>query len=238
MNIKKPEFYEEKLNEATSIRYELNEMHHKEMNSFGTLFREAFGLPTRLFMTGKNMAYYKGGYPKETSPPKLQSLLSEVAQVVKLFQYLGMMDELRPYLNEFGLEISVTPEAMQSFTISADTPIETLKKKKMEKVQALYNELFKPDEETEVFNMSKKALAQKLMSAALLKQKTICALADSVKLDIAEEVEVECDVAKPNFMRAVGLSVKRIKKGDIEEDLAKIDESIDNLEAAISVLKG
>lgn len=232
--IRNEEIYIEELNKSGTTRYELNEIHWKEMNLALKLFGEAFDSDKKDMIFTKNMLYYKGGYPSEKTPPRLWTLFNHLSIVMKYFSYANKLDEIEPYLNEFGLNVSLTN---LDFFSNLDTPIDDLNKKAYNKVKKIYNELFRPDDDDELNNMLKRDLFDKILNFMMEKQYIICTLSDSVKFEAADKVEEECDIKPVNFKKAVLLKYKVIKNGDITEDLAKVDENIDNMEAAISVLK-
>lgn len=232
--IRYEEIYIEELNEAASTRYELNEIHHKEMNTAVKLFADAFGQNRKDLIFVKNSLFYKGGYPSENTPPRLETLVKQMATIVKYFQYSGKMHELDPYLSQYGLKVSFEDS---SFFDEIDVPVSQLDKKKINKIKQSYNALFHPENEDEVFSLNKKSIFTKVLDFMMDKQHVICAKADSIKLEAAEKIEEECDIKKPNFIKAVYLKYKTLKNGDISEELIKVDEQMDNMEAAISILR-
>jgi len=61
------------LNDAVLIRKELNEVHHKKMGKYALSFEYLTGEFRQSFKWVKDMLYYKGGWPSENTPPKLQT---------------------------------------------------------------------------------------------------------------------------------------------------------------------
>jgi len=232
--LRNQELYVQELNNSASTRYELNEIHWKEMNNALKLFDLAFDKNRKDLVTTKNMLYYKGGYPSETTPPRLWSVVNQLHTILMYFTYIDKMDEINPYFEEFGIKVELKTN---EFYEQLDIPIEELDKKTINKIKNIYNKLFHPEEEDEILKLTKKQLFKKILEFTLQKQSVICSLADTIKIEAAEKVEEECDIKKPSFQKAVFLKYKDLKNGDITEDIAKIEAAVDNIEVAISVLK-
>lgn len=235
--IRNMEMYIEELNDSASNRYQINELKGDTLKLVNRIFKLSFNKASKDLVLVKNMLYYKGGYPSESSPAKLAKIFEDLTKILCYFKYLNSMDIIDEYLNIFGIKITFNDDIISNFYNDMDFPIDELSKKKKEKIKNLYNSLFSPDNENEIFSLSKRKLLNKLLDVSLEKQGIICSLSDNIRLEKAPIIEEECDIIKSSFLKAVELKAKLVKDGDITEDLQKLISKQDNLEAALEPLK-
>jgi hypothetical protein len=70
------------------------------------------------------------------------------------------------------------------------------------------------------------------MDRACDKQKTICGLADQIKIEKGEEIKDECDVKVGHFVRAVNLEYRVQKGTDITKAMQGImDEAVNSIDS-------
>lgn len=56
----------------------------------------------------RDYVFYQGGFPRESSPAKLDVAIHAIAAAKKWLDFLGEGDILREWLNEYGLDIVIT----------------------------------------------------------------------------------------------------------------------------------
>jgi hypothetical protein len=219
------------VNEAAAKKYEASAHHGLSIKDATKIFKKGFGKDPKDIKLIKDTVFYKNGYPNENSPGKLHKIFAEFAAVLKYYNYLGMERELEGYFKMFGFSSELTS---LSFYSQLDAPIKAKDSKKLTKT---YNQLFHPDDEYELENISKSDLLHKLLGLLVLKEQALCDIKDEVKFKIEPEAEEECDVQKKHFSKVVALKVQDLKKGNVKENLEKLELDREELDIALSVLK-
>ena len=201
------EVYTTKLDESGETRKILNEVHHATMKTLQKKFEAVTGHSPKLFALAKDMLYYTGGYPKDTSRAKLDVMIDKIAQISKILTFLKEDAILNEYCRRYGIEIKVT------------SPLE--------------------DKETDYEGKQQftSTAAEQMMGDAMTTQGTICKLADTIKIDAAEEVTRKCGILGPHFVSAVNLKYKQMKGRPIDDELAKADLVMLSNKEAMSVFK-
>ena len=217
------DIYKKEVNDGSLIRYEINEDHYPVMNQINKVFKAYFNKPSSIFKSAKDLYYYKGGWPKADTPSRAYILANKIYSSFMVLSYLGLDKDLNKHLNEFGLELKIIDENsyFNNFLLN-DIDFE-LDKKRKKIVLKNWNLLFDNSEDN---LKDPKLVLSKLMTLACEKQKTICGLADEIKITKGDLVEKECEVKKKNFCKAVSLKYKINKGKSIEKDLDLIDNNI------------
>jgi|WetSurMetagenome_2_1015567.scaffolds.fasta_scaffold01141_14 hypothetical protein len=219
------EKYVEYVDACSTVRYEINsQLYDQGIGPIKKLSEEILGLPKPHYKLIHDMLYYKGGYPKDDSPSRLNDFLDRFIALYKYFEFLDHVDEIENYLNNAGITINLKNKIQDEHL---DFPEDILQK---------WETAF-PDEDINLFNTTKKFL-DKLLDRSLALQVDICQLADSIKIDTAEKVEEECKIKKPYFLKAVSARAKQLAA--IEEEKKKeignkVQEDADNHEDAVSI---
>ena len=172
------------------------------------------------------MIYYKGGYPSETSPPRLEEFLDRFIALYRYFTFLGKIDEIKDYLKQAGIESSLESNMVVDAAVIVD-----------EDVENLWGQAF-PGEDIGDYQTYGDFL-DKLLDRSLALQEDICHMADSIKIDTAEKVAEECKIKKPYFVKAVNAMAKQLVAADAEKKKEigdKVQDDAENHEDAVSIL--
>jgi len=224
------DLYNKEVEDASLIRYEINEDHGKELSALYKIYKNFFNRNPSEFRLAKDIVYYKGGWPKETTLPKAQQLANKIADAYMVLSYIGLDGELNDYLADRGLKIvPVIEDTVYTGGLLEDIDWQ-LDNKRKKAVENNWEELFDYDMPTEP-----KDLLTALMNRACDKQKIVCELADKIKIDKGEEVQDECDVKVGHFVRAVNLKYKVQKGKDISDALVKIEEDAEQSVESLKV---
>jgi len=231
--MKQKQTFIKKVDECSDVQFEINEVHiRNSMNPFKKIAFYLAKIDPSTYNLIHIMNFYKGGYPKENSPAKLEKFLDGFIKIFKWFAVIGWEDRITKYLKSKGI------------TITFDTPIieepilmDFLQDKKdRRKFLASWNKVF-PSQSDIHFKTTKEALLD-LLDKSSQEQKVICDLSDSIKLDCAQEVEDTCEIKKSHFMRSVGIKYREKKdENSAQKAVTKIKKDIDDLEDAISIFR-
>jgi hypothetical protein len=200
--------------ESVGIRIDINENYHPVMSKLRKLFNLSTFKKPKFFKILNDFVYYKGGYPRPDSPPKLNDFLDIFGNIFQLYKFLGNESEINQILEDnYGIKVSVVSSS------DLDEPLEIMKLKKFQK---LWSQVF--DEEYD--GQSKKEIIEKLVDRGQDLQSTICKLADQIKIDNAKEVEEKCEVKKSIFIPIVNLKSNYVRSGndDVFEKIKKIND--------------
>jgi len=220
--MKEKEFFNEKVQEGASIRVELSEILWKAMNQAKIVFNSL--VPFKNFSNVKTFLYYKGGYPKPDSPPKINEHIKKLAHyywIVKFLDFKEEYEKIHEVFQNFGLQIT---------EIEPIVPLSSIDDKKQEKkVKRALLKLGFEENEIENLLLDKKELLRKILQIALELQCEICEKSDKIKIDLADEVKETCEVPKSTFLKAVDLQAKKIKldQEKYKELIKKIKEKIE-----------
>jgi hypothetical protein len=215
---------QEEFNRAIDIRQRINNVFWKEYSHLGKVFGALFNEDEHALKKVSDMNYYRGGYPGENSPPKLETLMKHVGVVAKYYDTIGRLDELnstlRPYgfiIEQTGGDVHIDPRRLDELNLTRPTI------KAKEKVMAKYGAI--------PLNSAEETINWFLDKTHSL-QGVICMAADEIKITIFEEVEPKLEsVDKSGFVQAVNLSAARKTKVDNNKDAAAIiEKSLDRSE--------
>jgi len=214
------------LNDAVLIRKELNEVHHKKMGKYALSFEYLTGEFRQSFKWVKDMLYYKGGWPSENTPPKLQTSIKKIASISKILKYLDLDDELNTYCEQYGIEINVLAP-LDETVFNKDKCINSLIKLN----------LFTSEIIERIKTLNVKEIMKILITNGVELQAVICARADDIKENIGYNVKNDCDIEKNIFSSIV--NIKNIHNENtqlgtkqINNNLNKISQIKDSLDLA------
>lgn len=219
------EFLLEKTNDSVNSKVELLNNHYPQLNKLKKLFKLVFNLNGSIFKKLNDLFYFKGGYPKEESKPKIQTMLDDIGNVFCLLEMLDKSNMMNSYLKDhYGLNIIRETNVLNL----NDQEIYDKNRKKVDK---LWKETFLE----EFPNGTNKEILHDLISYGQKIQKVICDVSDKINIKDVEEVIEKCDVDKKNYLSVVDLKTKYILKGDdsslnkvqqINEDNEKFNEVV------------
>lgn len=216
--MKNKQIFDTKLKESTGIRIEINTVHNKEMGKYAKLFKTIFNRKnTYKFI--KDMIYYKGGWPTDETPARLESLAQKTAKAAYFLNYIGD-DTFVKYCKQYG--ISITLENLVEETVGHNEPI-----KNEAQLDSDWYDIFnkqRPKDKRECFN--------ELISIGCGLQEIICEAADEIKITNAGIVEKDCEIKKPNFVKVVNINASPNKQKQIEKikkNSKEIVEVVDNV---------
>ncbi len=227
--MKNKELYEEKLQKSSETRWTLNEDLHPIMKKLATMFKLVFNEKPKFFKFVKDALYYKGGYPKEDSPARLDVFVENFAKLYLYYAKLGLTKEIDEKLNLYGLKTNLIEEITnEDYDVSKESFSEFSK---------LWYEIFNDKNipsKTDIPTKSNEIL-KILVDEGLSLQSTICQLADTIKIDDANEVEQNCEIKRPHYVKAVNLKYKTLKNKPLDKDIENIKKNIESIENSIEV---
>jgi hypothetical protein len=202
----------EEVENCLPIRDTLNSELSGEMRDLRRLFVNAFSVEAKEFTFLKDSLYYKGGYPSENSPARLDTLFQKVGVITKWLSFLGLEDEYDKYCKQYGFVV----HPLLTNTALSDNGFEDRSDFKI-----LWQDVFG----TANHPSTKKEILQELVDRGLQLQGTICQEADKIKIDHAEIVEEICQVPKNVFVKTVNNMLKKRKGAKNIED--RLNEQIE-----------
>jgi hypothetical protein len=195
------------------------------MNKVYELFRSYFVTAGKNdFQIIKDMCYYKGGWPSEHTPPRLESLVKRMAIVAKYYKYLGKEEELKMYCEKYGVTIESN---FSDSDIELSESIETIDDDTME----LWEQVFANDP---IIRNRKEAFS-KMLDEAMEIQGAICAEADEIKINHGRVIEEECGIKKNNFVNAVSIQSRLLNQANVDKAVNKRVFDGTNIVEAISI---
>lgn len=209
---------QEEFNEAVEIRKELNGTHWKDYEALKQVFAAIFSEEPNVLKTISDMNYYKGGYPGEDSPPKLDALFWKVGTIIKYFALVGRLDDLNGILFPYGFKLvegdvpnRVIP--MNKKALGESKKIEKAHEKLLERFDFRWTD--DPKEMVEWFLDTTERL-----------QSVICSRADEIKIDLFDKVEekLEGQIDKSGFNTAVNVVANKQLKEEAKKDVGNLVE--------------
>jgi hypothetical protein len=230
------EFYTKTVEDSGQIRFLINEQYYGEkFTPIKKIFQHLTGREKSDLKFIHDMIYYKGGYPKEDSPPKMDAILDKFVTLVRYFQLLGKSDEINKKLLERGVKIEIT-DPMEDKQIVFSQRFQEMEEADQDELLDVWFKIF-PGENINQLDIYTSELMKKLLELSLPLQAEICNASDSIKIINSAAVEERTGIKKKNFLEAVKLKYKEMvddtKKEKALEKIKKDD--IENLEEAISI---
>ena len=115
--MKDKKFYEQQLQESSAVRFDINETHRPHMKYLSRIFKYATKQDTKTFKLIKDLMYYRGGYPKDTSPAKTSVLINKFIKMITYFSILEINDEINAQLAEAGITIIIDPNKLTDYKL-------------------------------------------------------------------------------------------------------------------------
>ncbi|MDD5650259.1 MAG: hypothetical protein PHF86_07585 [Candidatus Nanoarchaeia archaeon] len=216
------EVFVEKLNECGEVKYEMSEIHSRIAGKLKHVYQLVFKREKRDFLALKNMMYFKGGIASPDSRPKLHEILDSFINLANHYNFLGD-DELKEYLKTHGIEINIVQPSIE------DGPVSVSKEETKN-----FERSWKFSMNNESIPGTKKEVLNSILDRAISIQKTI----EDKKSEIeksAEDVDIECQIKKPFFMKAISIKVQELKKRSVDNELKKVEDNIAASQDIISV---
>jgi hypothetical protein len=212
----------EKLQECGEVKYEMTEIHSRIIGKLKTVYSLVFKRDKKDFLSLKNMQYFKAGVASPDARPRLHEVLDVFINLANHYDFLGD-DELKGYLESRGIKIEITTPQLVDGAVVVDKE----KNKEFEQSWkfAMSNEAI-PGTNKEVLNA--------ILDRAIEVQKAI----EDKKEEIdkkAEDVNLECQVKKPFFMKALAIKLQEMKKRSVDNELKKVEDDIEASKDIISV---
>ena len=218
--------YEDLIEEASEHRTELNQVMHARYKAIRKSAEQLSGIDGGSFKRVVDLSYYKGGWPKPDTPPKIDTVATEIANLLKLEKAVDK-DNLAMALLARGIRV----EVLAPVYIGSTTPMQKSAIADFWPEAALDNPM--PETVGEGLRV--------LHGEAMKLQKAICETADIIKLELAAEAKDEHGILRPNFNQAVALRALQKSKGH-DKMLVRAEklqhDRIDNLSEAIDPVVG
>ena len=172
--------------------------------------------------------YLGGGWPKDDSKGRMEQALDHFATAYIFLTVVGRGKMVEDHLRKYGISIRLDGDMI-------DAQIFNLTKSQKENIKKFWEKTF----QNEQMPKNSVELLKKLIDKGQTTQREICQLADKVKIDLAKQVEYQCDVKKSNFMQCVTLQKLNKPKKEKRFKRAKtrvIEEKVQNLADAIDAM--
>lgn len=218
--------YEELIDEASELRSELNQVMHARYKTIRKSAEQLSGIDGAAFKRVVDLSYYKGGWPKADTPPKIDTISTEIANLLKLEKAVDK-DNLAMALRARGIKVEVV-DPVWIGGVSNTTKAA---------LADLWPEAALDAALPETVGEGLRILHEEGMKL----QKAICETADIIKLELAAEAKDEHGILRPNFNQAVALRALQKSKGHdrMLERAEKLQhDRIDNLSEAIDPVIG
>ena len=218
------ETYEEALGAAADLKVEIADVFKPQISRQSKIF-QGLWKPWK----GKDLAFvrdimlYQAGYPQEESRAKIEGFRDKLAALVHIYDALGNLENLNSYFAELGLSVEVTNPSIFNAALHEIAP----------KVQEQWDGQFFG----ETLSATPPEALSRLVDISKITKFDINAIEQQID-EIAEEVEIEFNVKKSAFKRAIQLSVAEKMGKSVEEKLEAIEESRKAIDKAIAPFTG
>lgn len=220
--------YKQEVEDASMIKYDVYENHIKVLGQISKLYKGLFNRNPKEFNEARNILFYKGGYPSDTTPSKAYQIASKIADSFFILSLLGKEKMLNDHLASRGLKLEIVDKKTYTNSILDDFDWQN-NKKRAKLVNEIWNQHFVdeiPNEPEEFLNL--------MLDKAIYCLENICKANDTLNKEVAPRVEEECEVKPSTFMKSVNLTVQKTKGKNIEENLTKLksdaEEVIESME--------
>lgn len=202
--------FEEKLEEAVCIRSEIDAVHWQRMRATLKCMAMLFSSKPTQMKQISNLYYYGGGYPSPNSPSHIEVLVNSMVNAISFLHMLGDLDLLTEPLKIYGIDITVTR--------NETSPTVNHSLYNDEKFLTALSEAGLSDEFTQLTDNTDEAVFRLFLDHCQELQGTICKMADSIKIDIYEDVKIAAapGISKGTFVGAVRQNIdyeKLVAKG-------------------------
>ncbi|MDD5649640.1 MAG: hypothetical protein PHF86_04370 [Candidatus Nanoarchaeia archaeon] len=216
------EVFVEKLNECGEVKYEMTEIHSRILSKLKTVYQLVFQREKKDFLSLKNMQYFKQGIASPDARPRLHEVLDVFVNLANHYNFLGD-DELKEYLDSRGITFTITRPMLEDGAVSVSK--EETKEFERSWKFAMANEAI-PGTKKEILNA--------ILDKAISVQKAI----ENKKEEIdkkAQDVDLECQVKKPFFFKALTIKIAEMKKRSVDNQIKKVEDDIEASKDIISI---
>lgn len=215
-------FYEKQLQESSEVRFDINETHRPHMKYLARIFKCVTEQPQKTFKFVKDLMYYRGGYPKATTPAKTSVLINKFINMITYFSILDIEEDVYAQLKAAGITVTVDPNLLKDRQLNLTGKTKSRFDRSW---KAAFGEKEIPKTVHEVLEV--------IFDEGCDTQKTICNLADEIKITAAEKIIDKCEISKPVFVKAVNIKYKTMKQKPIDADISKLKTRIEHTQDGI-----
>lgn len=210
----------EKLNESGEVKYEMSEIHSRILGKLKQVYYIVFKREKKDFLTLKNMVYFKESDTETKS--RLHELLDNFTNLVNHYDFLGD-DEIKEYLKINGIEFTIVKPQL------LDGPIEIEKDSTKD-----FERSWKFAMANESIPQTRKEILNTILDKAIETQRAIEIKKEEIE-KIAQDVDLQCQIKKPFFLKALAIKLLEIKKRSVDNQLKKVEDDIEASKDIISV---
>jgi hypothetical protein len=208
------------LNEAVEIRKEISFL-YKEYRKVSACIFELTSMSHIVFKrTVDAIHYLGGGWPSKNSLGRMESCVKSFAELFHSLSFIERESLIVKELAKYGLTISVNQNIESKFTDM-----------KLTKNDFKYIETEYAIEFTEC--ETSKELTKEAVSMCNDLQTDICKLADKLKLEYKESIQLEYEIEEPEYIRLFKITKIKNNKKNMEKKLTAIQQKY---KKSISVL--
>jgi len=232
--MKKQEFFNTKLEEATEIRTHIQDDLRTRYTEFKNLFESFTGEKSKVLKHLVDMYHYRnGGYPNENSAPKHVELIERFAWMVCWFSFVGLQNQYKVELAKYGISVTIQDGFKVQDSEVAPEALEVL----LEQPELA---IFMPDNRPRNLKQAIRAF----IFACDEIQGEICANSNTIKKEIAPEIEQNCEINKGDFTSSVMVNYQkttdRVTKKKVERLQKNLNSKVEvgsfNIKSATEVL--
>lgn len=213
----------EEFEEAVGIRKELNSVHWKDYEALKIVFGALFADDPANLKLISDMNYYKGGYPGESSPAKIEALFWKVGTIMRYFSMIGRLDEINSLLGLYGFQVTSTDSDFRPMNREALNE----DKKVTKAVDRVTNRFGFRVLETQP------EMVQWFLNTTETLQRVICGMADEIKIGIFDTVDLKMEgqIDKSGFNTAVNAVANKQIKEEAKKDVnGLVEKALDKSE--------
>lgn len=229
LNVKQ---YKELLEKHGLTRHKLDHDLWRRYHAVRQVFALTYAVPRKLcdFKFMADLDYYEGGYPLPSSPAKLDVFVRQVATTFLMWSMLGRTDDLNKRLAVFGCRLVDTKDNHWPKPTCAlkRIPLDAKGQKKVARAwKRAFGDKAMPTKDADFLGA--------LLAEAEKLQHEICQLADTIKINGADEAKAKHGIEKGNFKLAVTIEASKLAQKKRKDSLlSKVkDKRIKNLTRAI-----
>jgi len=211
---------------CSKVRHRINVILTPQMKRLAKLYSLTFGVPSCRFNVIKDVMYFQGGWPCETTPAKLQELCFNFGEVCMAYAYLDRLDEVNVYLEEYGFTVDFKDNHYETSKYIKDNS------DNIEEFYEIWNYAFK-DEKVPTTNVE---IAKKLLDTAVELQGVICGESDKINVDAGHAVEHKYGISIPCFSQTVKKEAIKIERSASELESGDFTRETKNMTDCENIL--
>jgi len=206
------------LMKSGDIRKNLNVVLHKKAGTLQEAAGQMMNIDKKWFRMMKDFQYYRGGYPSENSPARIDAFVDNIANIAILSDIVGYT-ELTDKLAALDIHLTVGPKAkMQPGTWKNTKSLDSITNEPPRTMAGKISQFWK------------------WMKEACELQSEICKKADVIKITHADAVEKQMSMQKSDYRDCVDFQWKHEANRKIDTSLEKYKETVFSKNAADDVI--